>query len=212
MQQPKTRINSSFEFPRPSAHTRRVESFGKEICSRFTWLRVRRADFLRSQIALSLSLPSSRSGARSRCIKAAELSERHLPPRRFLRRHSYVRERQCDQPPCYGGGMSGPLFRATCTACQPTYDFIRALHHSIMLAGSVFTHRGARQTSSSCDGSRAFRLVNARLGNIRCWEQERRGARRSISSFCVIDFKAERHEGQHGVVIRKTTYAISELG
>lgn len=74
------------------------------------------------------------------------MSKRHLPAfASFLRRHSYVRElatMQPNHPYVYGGGMSGPLFHAMCTACQPTYDFIRALHHSIMPARSVFMHGG----------------------------------------------------------------------
>lgn len=58
--------------------------------------------------------------------------------------------------------MSGPLFRATCTACQPTYDFIRALRHSIMPAWSAFMHgsldecRGGNETKRK-DRSLSFR-------------------------------------------------------
>lgn len=67
--------------------------------------------------------------------------------------------------------MSGPLFRATCTACQPTYDFIRALHHSIMLACSVFMHGGLERALNRAFSSfpphfnSFLRIIDKRISN-----------------------------------------------
>lgn len=61
------------------------------------------------------------------------MSKQHLPYASFLRRHSYVRRRQCNPARVTGEEFPGYYSRGICTACQPTYDFIRALRHSIML-------------------------------------------------------------------------------
>jgi len=77
------------------------------------------------------------------------MSKQHLPSASFLRRHSYVRQRQCNPAQVTGEEFPGYYSRGICTACQPTYDFIRALRHSIMLGRApVFIQSGTREETS----------------------------------------------------------------
>lgn len=91
------------------------------------------------------------------------MSKQHLPSASFLRRHSYVRRRQCSPAQVTGEEFPGYYSRGICTACQPTYDFIRALRHSIMLGRALVFIQSRDYREETSDITDRIRSVSTSL-------------------------------------------------